>query len=173
MSALLENSSFVDKRWVPARLEPIRGQWAARSLDSPPGARRRALRGTVVTSVSPGGPGTVVTGMVQMAPEPRRNEEIQVKAATLIPPTMDMQLLTLNWQVLPSGQATMSVQPALFATFALVILASALGVFVMTSAGHAIRRRVDDAPTAWEHPVTLSFVRLPSAGFAATSVRLG
>lgn len=103
---------------------------------------------SVVTGpgVSPAGPGTVVTSVIQVPPKGVSTKKLQIKATTLGSTTIDMWLLTPRGQLLPGRKATMSVQATHFGTFALVILAAALGVFMITSAGRAIRRGRTSGP---------------------------
>jgi hypothetical protein len=89
--------------------------------------------------VSAAGTGTVVTEVIQVLAGQMVTKTIRVKATTLISTTIDMRLLTPSGRVLPGSETTMSVQPIHFGTFALVILVGALGVFMIASAGRAIR----------------------------------
>jgi hypothetical protein len=97
---------------------------------------------SVVTGpgVSPAGADTVVTSVVRVPPHSVQTRKLQVKTTTLGSTSIDMWLLTPSGQQLPGRTATMTVQATHFGTFALVILAAALGVFMITSAGRAIRR---------------------------------
>ena len=54
--------------------------------------------------------------------------------------TVSLSLLTPGGRPLPGRPVTMTIRATHFGTLALVILAAALGVFMITSAGRAIRR---------------------------------
>jgi hypothetical protein len=83
---------------------------------------------------------TVITGVIQVPAGNLITKKIQVSADTVGTTTISMRLLTPSGRVLPGHVATMQVQATHFGTFALVILAAALGVFMITSAARAIRR---------------------------------
>ena len=79
--------------------------------------------------------------------------KLQVEETGVGTTEIDMHLLTARGQALPGATAKMTVTTTHFGTFALVILAAALGIFMITSAGRAIRRRGPgtDSPDADAH----------------------
>jgi Family of unknown function (DUF6049) len=66
--------------------------------------------------------------------------KLQVRATGVGTTDIEMYLLTARGQPLPGQKVTTSVKTTHFGTFALVILAAALGIFMITSAGRAVRR---------------------------------
>jgi hypothetical protein len=79
-------------------------------------------------------------------------KRIKVRASAIGSTTLSLQLLAPDGQALGRG-VTMSVQATHFGTFALVILAAALGVFMITSAARAVRHgREPAAPERNDEP---------------------
>ena len=81
-----------------------------------------------------------VTGTIVVGSQRTTTTKLQVKATGVGTTDIQMRLLTARDQPLPGQPATISVKTTHFGTFALVILAAALGIFMFTSAGRAVRR---------------------------------
>jgi Family of unknown function (DUF6049) len=74
---------------------------------------------------------------------PAGQEEIvklAVKATSVGSTTLRLSLLSSDGTPVPGAQATMTVQATHYGTFALVIIATALAVFLLTVATRAVRR---------------------------------
>jgi hypothetical protein len=95
--------------------------------------RLRALTGTGVTAAPP-------QHAVLVPPGQQVIVKLAVAATTVGSTTLRLQLLTPQGLPFPA-QASMTVQATNYGTLALVIIAGALGVFVLTAAARAIRRR--------------------------------
>jgi Family of unknown function (DUF6049) len=101
----------------------------------------------------------VTTNVIRVQPDIITTKKLKVRASDIGSTTISLTLLAPDGQPLPQSPESMSVQATHFGTFALTILAAALGVFVITSAARAIRRgrmppeprpqgpSGDDAPT--------------------------
>jgi hypothetical protein len=90
----------------------------------------------------PGGGFSVLTkslGVVDVGANTVVTEHLRVRAAAVGSTTIELRLVTRNGQVLGSSSTT-TIQATHFGTFALIILAAALGVFMITSAARAARR---------------------------------
>jgi hypothetical protein len=81
----------------------------------------------------------VTTRVIQVEPG-ITTQKLKVRAAAIGSTTISLRLLAPNGEALPALPVTMIVQATHFGTLALTVLAAALGVFVITSAGRAIRR---------------------------------
>jgi hypothetical protein len=66
--------------------------------------------------------------------------KLKVQAAAIGSTTINLRLLTPAGGTLPGRAVTMTVQATHFGTLALIVLAAALGVFMITSATRGIRR---------------------------------
>jgi Family of unknown function (DUF6049) len=66
--------------------------------------------------------------------------KLKMKSARVGSTTVSLSLLTPGGRPLPGKPVTMTIRATHFGTLALVILAAALGVFMITSAGRAIRQ---------------------------------
>jgi Family of unknown function (DUF6049) len=82
----------------------------------------------------------VTTSVIKVQPDIINTERLKVRASSIGTTTISLRLLAPDGQALPQPPVTMTVQATHFGTFALTILAAALGVFVITSATRAIRR---------------------------------
>jgi hypothetical protein len=94
--------------------------------------RLQALTGAGVTAAPPQHAVLVPPGQQQIV-------KVAVAATTVGSSTLRLQLLTPQGVPFPA-QASMTVQATNYGTLALVIIAGALGVFVLTAAARAIRR---------------------------------
>jgi hypothetical protein len=95
--------------------------------DQPPGG------GTVSIAATPVGTLTIPKNSAQ--PVKLRVHTTQVGSTTI-----SLALVNVNGQPLPSPTVTTTVQATQFGTLAMIILAAALGVFMIASAARAIRR---------------------------------
>ncbi len=99
-------------------------------------------------------PDVVVTGSKRNGSRPLTvpaNTVITVRltfrASSVGSTTMDVRLLTPGYVALPGSQVRMTVQATHYGTIALIIIAAALGIFMLTSASRAMRRgRPHDRP---------------------------
>jgi hypothetical protein len=82
----------------------------------------------------------VTTNVIKVPPNIITTKKLKVRASYIGSTTISLSLLAADRQALPQQPVTMTVQATHFGTFALTILAAALGVFVITSAMRAIRR---------------------------------
>jgi Family of unknown function (DUF6049) len=86
-----------------------------------------------------------------IAPRTVVSVKLKMKSAQVRLTTVSLSLLTPDGGALPGKPVAMTIRATHFGTLALVILAAALGVFMITSAGRAIRqgssgpRRADPA----------------------------
>jgi Family of unknown function (DUF6049) len=94
--------------------------------------RLQALTGTGVTAAPP-------QHAVLVPPGQQEVVKVAVAASTVGSTTLRLRLLTPQGMPFPA-QASMTVQATNYGTLALVIIAGALGVFVLTAATRAIRR---------------------------------
>jgi hypothetical protein len=101
-----------------------------------------ATRGafSVLSGVRQENSDTAVSGVIVLPKGTQTTKKLQVRATGVGTTQLDLQLLTPDYQPLPGKVATMHVKATHFGTFALVIAAAALGIFMITSAGRAIRR---------------------------------
>jgi hypothetical protein len=95
---------------------------------------------TVLSGVRMVSPDVAVTGPIVVGSQRTTTTKLQVKATGVGTTDIQMRLLTARDQALPGPPATIAVKTTHFGTFALVILAAALGIFMFTSAGRAVRR---------------------------------
>jgi hypothetical protein len=95
---------------------------------------------TVLSGVRMVSPDVAVTGVIVVGSQRTTTTKLQVKATGVGTTDIQMRLLTARDQPLPGQPATIAVKTTHFGTFALVILAAALGIFMFTSAGRAVRR---------------------------------
>jgi hypothetical protein len=85
-------------------------------------------------------------GLIKVKANTVMTTKVKVQAAS-VPTTITMRLLAPDRQPLPRPSVNMTVQATHFGTFALIILAAALGIFVITSATRAIRKgRIPPGP---------------------------
>jgi hypothetical protein len=106
-------------------------------IDQPPDRQFTVLGGSGVHMVTSD---VAVTGPIEVKPQSLATTKLQVKATGVGTTLIEMRLLTAHGQPVPGAQTTMTVKTTHFGTFALVILAAALGIFMITSAGRAVRR---------------------------------
>ncbi|MGH3405437.1 MAG: DUF6049 family protein, partial [Streptosporangiaceae bacterium] len=106
-------------------------------IDQPPDRQFTLLSGSGAHMVSPD---VAVTGPIEVRPQSLATIKLQVKATGVGTTQIDMRLLNAHGQPVPGAQATMTVKTTHFGTFALVILAAALAIFMIASAGRAVRR---------------------------------
>lgn len=85
-------------------------------------------------------PNVAVTKVIEVPKESQVTTKLGVKMTGVGSTQIEMKLLTARGQPLPGRQATMTVKTTHFGTLALVILAAALAIFMITSAGRAVRR---------------------------------
>lgn len=79
-------------------------------------------------------------GVITVAANSQQAVRIHVQATQVGATTITMRLLSRRYSALPSPAASVTVQATEFGTLAMIILACALGVFVIASAVRAIRR---------------------------------
>jgi len=79
-------------------------------------------------------------GAITLAAKSQQTVHIHVQATQVGATTITMRLLSPHYAPLPSPAASVTVQATQFGTLAMIILAGALGVFVIASAVRAIRR---------------------------------
>ncbi len=106
-------------------------------IDQAPDRQFTVLAGSGVRMVTSD---VAVTDPIEVKPQSLATTKLQVKATGVGTTQIEMRLLTAHGQPVPGAQASMSVKTTHFGTFALVILAAALGIFMITSAGRAVRR---------------------------------
>jgi hypothetical protein len=69
------------------------------------------------------------------------------RASSVGPTTVGLRLLTPGYTALPGSEVRMTIQVTHYGTIALIIIAAALGIFMLTSASRAMRRgRPYDSP---------------------------
>jgi hypothetical protein len=99
---------------------------------------------TVRLQVSvPAGAGMIIAPPVLKKPIPPGatvNVKLNVHAATVGSTTIHLVLVAPDGAVLPGTRVAMTIRATQFGTLALIILAAALGVFMITSATRAIRQ---------------------------------
>jgi hypothetical protein len=99
---------------------------------------------TVRLQVSvPAGTGMIIAPPVLKKPIPPGatvNVKLNVHAATVGSTTIHLVLVAPDGTVLPGTRVAMTIRATQFGTLALIILAAALGVFMITSATRAIRQ---------------------------------
>ncbi len=90
----------------------------------------------------PGGAGMVIRAPAirTIPPDSVVNIKLNVHAATVGSTIIHLALLAPNGAVLPGSTVAMTIRSTQFGTLALVILAAALGIFMITSAARAIRQ---------------------------------
>jgi hypothetical protein len=90
----------------------------------------------------PAGAGMIIRppGDKVIPPDSVVNIKLNVHAATVGSTTIRLALLAPDGTALPGPDVTMTIRATQFGTLALVILAAALGVFMITSAARAIRQ---------------------------------
>jgi Family of unknown function (DUF6049) len=106
-------------------------------IDQSPGRQFTVLPGSGVRMVTSD---VAVTQPIEIKPKRVATTKLEVKATGVGTTLIEMRLLTAHGQPVPGPQTTMTVKTTHFGTFALVILAAALGIFMITSAGRAVRR---------------------------------
>jgi Family of unknown function (DUF6049) len=106
-------------------------------IDQAPDRQFTVLSGSGVRMVTSD---VAVTDPIEVKPQSLATTKLQVKATGVGTTQIEMRLLNAHGQPVPGAQASMSVKTTHFGTFALVILAAALGIFMITSAGRAVRR---------------------------------
>jgi Family of unknown function (DUF6049) len=82
----------------------------------------------------------VKTSVIKVTQDEIFTKKLKVRASNLGSTTISLALLAQDGQALPQRPVTMTVEATHFGTFALTILAAALGIFVIASAMRAIRR---------------------------------
>ena len=89
-----------------------------------------------------GGDFAVLTnpGVIKIPPREIITKKVKVKASSIGSTTVSLRLLAPDGQALPVAPVNMTVQSTQLGTLALVVLAAALAVFMITSASRAIRR---------------------------------
>jgi Family of unknown function (DUF6049) len=148
-------------RQAQALLDKISGyvtsQQRALTIVSPKPVTLGGLRGNVPVSISSRLPYTVrvrlgvsvpgdgsisssLPGIVQIQAGSVVDVKLKVHAAAVGSTTISLRLLTPEGKQLPDPPVTMTIQATHFGTLALVILAAALGIFMITSAARAIRQ---------------------------------
>jgi hypothetical protein len=85
-------------------------------------------------------------------PHQQRTVAVRVHAATAGSTVLKLQLFAPNGHPLPGTQAQLTVDATHFGSTATVIIAVAIGVFVITAAARAVRRRNQGGVTAGDHP---------------------
>ena len=90
----------------------------------------------------PGGAGVVISAPAirTIPPDSVVNIKLNVHAATVGSTIIHLALLAPNGTVLPGSTVAMTIRATQFGTLVLVILAAALGIFMITSAARAIRQ---------------------------------
>jgi hypothetical protein len=91
----------------------------------------------------PAGAGMIIAPPVLKKPIPPGatvNVKLNVHAATVGSTTIHLVLVAPDGAVLPGTRVAMTIRATQFGTLALIILAAALGVFMITSATRAIRQ---------------------------------
>jgi len=105
---------------------------------------RYPIRVQVALSTSQsGGKGLIITNPPGVQTVPANTVEtfkLKVRATAIGSTTIRLSLLAPDGQPLPGKYATMTVEATQFGTLALVVLAVAVGVFIITSATRALRR---------------------------------
>jgi Family of unknown function (DUF6049) len=79
-------------------------------------------------------------GIIKIPPKEIITKKVKVKASSIGSTTVSLRLLAPDGQALPGAPVNMTVQSTQLGTLALVVLAAALAVFMITSASRAIRR---------------------------------
>jgi hypothetical protein len=79
-------------------------------------------------------------GLITVPPESIITKKVKVKASSIGSTTVSLRLLAPDGQPLPGSPVNMTVQSTQLGTVTLVVLAAALAVFMIASAGRAIRR---------------------------------
>jgi Family of unknown function (DUF6049) len=79
-------------------------------------------------------------GVIRIPPREIITKKVKVRASSIGSTTVTLRLLAPNGQALPGTPVNMTVQSTQLGTLALVVLAAALAVFMITSASRAIRR---------------------------------
>jgi hypothetical protein len=79
-------------------------------------------------------------GVILIPADNITTKKIKVKAATVGSTTITMRLAAPDGRPLPGSSVNTTVQATHFGTFALILLAAALGIFMAASATRAIRR---------------------------------
>jgi Family of unknown function (DUF6049) len=89
-----------------------------------------------------GGDFAVLTppGLITVPAETIITKKVKVKASSIGSTTVSLRLLAPDGQPLPAPPVNMTVQSTKLGTVTLVVLAAALGVFMIASASRAIRR---------------------------------
>jgi hypothetical protein len=104
------------------------------------------------SEVVPGKPGVFTTKVIDVPADTITVTKLSVRTAAIGSTTIDLRLLAPDGQSLPRAPVTMTVQATHFGTLGLVVLAAALGVFVIASALRAIRRGRTPPETPREGP---------------------
>jgi hypothetical protein len=79
-------------------------------------------------------------GVIRIPAREIITKKVKVKASSIGSTTVSLRLLAPDGQALPGAPVNMTVQSTQLGTLALVVLAAALAVFMITSASRAIRR---------------------------------
>jgi hypothetical protein len=94
--------------------------------------------------VQPPGGGVTVQqhpdGLVEVPPHSRVGTTLHVQATNVGSTTITLRVLDQAGHPIPGAGALMTVQATQFGTFAMIILAAALGIFVLASAARGLRR---------------------------------
>lgn len=106
-------------------------------IDQAPGRQFTVLPGSGASMVNSE---VAVTKVIEVAKQSQITTKLGVKMTGVGSTQIVMKLLTARGQLIPGRQATMTVKTTHFGTLALVILAAALAIFMITSAGRAVRR---------------------------------
>jgi hypothetical protein len=127
--------SIINRLGYPVRVKIrlVIDQTAGRQFTVLPGSGV----GSAVRMVSPA---VAVTNKIEVPKQSQVTTKLTVKMTGVGSTQIEMKLLTARGQPLPGRQATMTVKTTHFGTLALVILAAALAIFMITSAGRAVRR---------------------------------
>jgi hypothetical protein len=91
-------------------------------------------------------------GVITVPAEAVITKKVKVKASSIGSTTVSLRLLAADGQPLPGAPVNMTVQSTQLGTVTLVVLAAALAVFMIASAGRAIRRGRSSGGAAPDSP---------------------